>query len=333
MFYDPSRGYCGINELRRKTGVSQKQIETFLHQQDVYTKHKPLVHAFKRRRVYVSHIDDQWQADLIDMREFKNQNDGANYILSVVDIFSKYAWAVPIRRKTGEEVVEAFQKIFRERVPEKLQTDKGTEFINKRTQTLFEKMGIRWFTTENVEIKCSVIERWNRSLKTRMWKYFTANDTRRWIDVLDKLVANYNRSYHRSIKMTPVEASEEGNEGIVYRNLYKRKEPRTPKFQVGDMVRISIYKRPFRKGYLPTFTEEMFAIDEVLETDPPTYRLVDLSGEKLVGTFYEPELVKYDKRDDVFKVEKVIRKKGDKYLVKWLGYPDKFNSWVDAKDF
>lgn len=313
--------------------MSQKQIETFLHQQDVYTKHKPLVHAFKRRRVYVSHIDDQWQADLIDMREFKNQNDGANYILSVVDIFSKYAWAVPIRRKTGEEVVEAFQKIFRERVPEKLQTDKGTEFINKRTQTLFEKMGIRWFTTENVEIKCSVIERWNRSLKTRMWKYFTANDTRRWIDVLDKLVANYNRSYHRSIKMTPVEASEEGNEGIVYRNLYKRKEPRTPKFQVGDTVRISIYKRPFRKGYLPTFTEEMFAIDEVLETDPPTYRLVDLSGEKLVGTFYEPELVKYDKRDDVFKVEKVIRKKGDKYLVKWLGYPDKFNSWVDAKDF
>lgn len=217
-------------------------------------------------------------------------------------------------------------------MPEKLQTDKGTEFINKRTQTLFEKLSIHWFTTENVEIKCSVIERWNRSLKTRMWKYFTANDTHRWIDVLDKLVENYNRSYHRSIKMTPVEASEEENEGMVYRNLYKQKELRTPKFKVGDKVRISIYKQPFRKGYLPTFTEEMFVIDEVLDTDPPTYRLEDLGGERLVGTFYEPELVKYDKRDAVFKVEKVIRKEGDKYLVKWLGYPSSFNSWVEEKD-
>lgn len=330
VYYDPEQGYCGINELQRKTRMPQKDIVDFLHRQDVYTKHKPLTHRFKRRRVYVTHIDDQWQVDLIDMQKFKAQNDNMNYILSVIDIFSKYAWAVPIRRKTGEEVTDAFIKIFERRVPEKIQSDKGLEFINKKTQKLFKKLDIHWFTTENVEIKCSVIERWNRTLKTKMWKYFTANDTRKWIDVLDPLVYNYNHSYHRSIQMTPVEASDEDNEGQVYRNLFKEKVVPNPKFKIGDHVRISIYKKPFRKGYLPTFTDEMFEVSGVLQTDPVTYRLKDLGGEEVIGTFYEKEMVRYD--NDVFKIEKILRRKGDKLLVKWLNYPDKFNSWVDAKD-
>src|SRR5215813_8495565 len=113
-----------MNELQRKTGLSKKDIKAFLHQQDVYTKHKPLVHKFRRRNIYFSHIvDDQWQADLIDMREFKSFNADTNYILSVIDIFSKHAWAVPIK-KTGEEIVKAFESIFKGRKPERLQTDK-----------------------------------------------------------------------------------------------------------------------------------------------------------------------------------------------------------------
>lgn len=330
MYYDPETGFCGVRELMRKTGLSRKEVTEFLHQQDVYTRHKPLISKFKRRRTYVSHIDDQWQADLLFLKPFSRYNDGKNYLLTVIDIFSKYAWAEPISRKTGEEVTKAFKKIFKERVPEKMQTDKGTEFINKDTQQLFKENGINWFTTENVEIKCSVVERFNRTLNGKVRKYLAANNTKRYIDVLRQLVNNYNNSYHRSIKMTPVEASLEENSGKVYRNLFKEKVIHKPKFQVGDKVRISIYKSTFRRGYQATFTEEMFTITEVLKTDPITYRVQDLNNEDVKGTFYENELVKYDKKDDVYKIEKVIRKKGDKYLVKWLGYPE--TSWVDKKD-
>lgn len=328
VYYDPETGYCGMNELYRKTKLPKATIREFLHKQDEYTKHKPVVRKFKRRRIYVSHVDDQFQADLIDMSIFKKYNNNTNYILSVIDLFSKYAWAVPIKRKTGDEVTKAFQKIFKERVPDRLQSDKGTEFLSKTTQKLMTHHNIKWFTTENVEIKCSIVERFNRTLKTKMWKYFTANNTRRWIDVLDKLVKNYNNSYHRSIKMTPVEASKEENESIVYKNLFKPKIISKPKYKLNDRVRISKYKKEFRKGYLPTFTEEMFKISKVLETDPITYVIKDLNDEEIKGTFYEKELVNYN--TDVYTVEKVIRKKGNKYLVKWLGYDDKFNSWVDG---
>ncbi|GBO02347.1 Putative uncharacterized transposon-derived protein F54H12.3 [Araneus ventricosus] len=221
VYYDPETGFCGMRELSRKTGLSRKEVSEFLHQQDVYTKHKPLICKFKRRRTYVSHIDDQWQADLLFLKPLSRYNDGKNYLLTVIDIFSKYAWAEPISRKTGEEVTKAFKKIFKERIPEKMQTDKGTEFINKETQKLFKENTIHWFTSENVEIKCSIVERFNRTLNGKIRKYLAANNTNRYIDVLDQLVKNYNNSYHRSIKMTPVEASQEENSDKVYQNLFK----------------------------------------------------------------------------------------------------------------
>ena len=116
------------------------------------------------------------------MRNYETQNKNTNYILAVIDIFSKYAWAVPIKKKTGDEIAEAFKNIFKERIPRKIHTDKGLEFINKPTQELFKKHGIHWFATEN-ETKAQVVERFNRTLKTKMWKYFTENETKKWIDI------------------------------------------------------------------------------------------------------------------------------------------------------
>ncbi|GBN09401.1 hypothetical protein AVEN_36815-1 [Araneus ventricosus] len=131
--------------------------------------------------------------------------------------------------------------------------------------------------------------------------------------------------------MTPVEASKEENESLVYHNLYKEKVIRKPKFKIGDTVRISKYKTTFMRGYDPTFTEEIFAISEVMKTDPITYKIKDLNGKEIKGTYYEKELVKYHKKDELFRIEKIIKKKGDKYFVKWLGYPDEFNSWIHQK--
>ena len=312
MYYDPKRGYSGVNQLVKKTRYSKKKVEEFLAKQRVYTLHKPIRHRFKTRRVLVSNIDDQWQADLVDMQKLSKYNKNYNYILTVIDIFSKFAWAIPIKKKTGEEILKAFNIIFKYRRPMKIHTDKGLEFINKPTQNLFQKLGIHWFTTEN-ETKAQVVERFNRTLKSKMYKYFTANNTKTWIDIIHDLIFNYNNSYHRSIKMTPVEASLEKNSKSVYDSLFPNEKigKLKGKFKVGDRVRISKKRKDFTKGYLPNFTEEIFVILKVLETDPPTYILNDMNDEIIKGSFYEQELVKYE--NDAYEIDRLSREKKINY--------------------
>jgi transposase InsO family protein len=178
-----------------KGKVPRKQIRDWLQTQEAYTLHRPARRHFKRNRVIVGGIDQQWQADLADMRNLSKFNDGYQYILTCIDILSKYAWAVPIKQKTGAQLVTAFEKIFQERQCRKLQTDDGTEFTNKVFQSFLKSKGVHFFTTKN-ETKASVIERFNRTLKTKMWKYFTSQNTFRYLDVLDKLVHSHNHTYH-----------------------------------------------------------------------------------------------------------------------------------------
>ncbi|XP_068689705.1 uncharacterized protein [Montipora foliosa] len=168
-----------------------------------------------------------------------------------------------------------------------------------------------------------------------MWKQFTVQGNTMYLDMLPKLVKQYNNTKHSSIKMTPVEASNKRNEGIVYFNLYGDTETlkQKPKFKVGDKVRISKYKRNvFDKGYTPNWTEEVFTVDKIQYTNPITYKLKDLRGEDIQGSFYEPELLKA--KQDIFRIDKVIRRdyKKKQALVKWKGYSDEFNSWIPLKD-
>ena len=133
--------------------------------------------------------------------------------------------------------------------------------------------------------------------------------------------------------MSPIEASKKENELTVWRNLYPDRlkiNDLRPKFSVGDEVRISKKKKTFEKGYTTRWTEEIFTITKILNTKPVTYKIADLNGEEIKGTFYDPELQKSSQQ--VFRIEKVIEKGKDKSLVKWKGYSDKFNSWVDNKD-
>ena len=258
----------------------------------------------------------------------------------VLDVFSKYGWIVPLKDKKGKSVAAAFKKIFSEgRKPEKLWVDKGKEYYNKNVKELLNSEGIEMYSTENEE-KSSVCERWNRTMKTKMWKRFTAQNSTEYIDMLPGLVEEYNNTKHRSIGMTPVEASKKKNEGSVFLKLYgdMRTKGVRAKFKVGDRVRISKYKRSvFDKGYTPNWTEEIFVVDTVVYTDPITYKLKDLSGEEIQGSFYEQELLKTEQPlTGPFRIEKIIRSRRDtrsgkmKFLVKWSGYPEKFNSWVDA---
>ena len=285
-----------------------------------------MIHHFRKRKVIVNDIDEIWAADLVDMQSFSKFNNGIKYLLMVIDVFSKYGWIVPLKSKTGVDVANALSKIFGERRPMKMWTDKGKEFYNKHVKDL----GVQLYSTENEE-KSSVVERWNRTMKEKMFKYFSANSTRKYIDILDEMVNNYNNTKHSSIKMTPVEASDKKNKNRVWMNLNgKATNPVKPKFSVGDKVRITKKKTVFEKGYTPRWTEEVFTVSQVQYTDPPTYKISDYHGEEIQGTFYEQEMQKTNQ--DIFRIEKIIRKQKNKSLVKWYGYPDSFNSWMDNKE-
>ena len=297
--------------------------------------HAPIKRNFTRRRVITNHIDEIWASDLVEMQQFSKWNKGYRYLLMVIDVFSKYGWIVPLKDKKGESVAEAFKTIFKEgRKPQYLWVDKGKEFYNKHVKDLLEKNGIHMYSTENEE-KSSVVERWNRTIKSKMWKQFTVQGNTMYLNMLPKLVNQYNNTKHSSIKMTPIEASNKKNEGTVYFNLYGDMETskQKPKFKIGDKVRISKYKRNvFDKGYTPNWTEEVFTVDKMEYTNPITYKVKDLRGEDIQGSFYEPELLKATQ--DVFRIDQVIWRnyKKKQALVKWKGYSDDLNSWVPFGD-
>ena len=261
------------------------------------------------------------------MQAFSKFNRGVKYLLAVIDIFSKYGWLIPLKDETGKSVASALKTIFKERKPEKIWVDKGKEFYNKNVKDLVEL-----YSTENEE-KSSVVERWIRTMKEKMWKYFTDKNTNVYLNQLSSLVKEYNNTRHSSIKMTSVYASKKEIELRVWRNLYPKHleiYDINPKFSVGDKVRISKKKKTFEKGYTTKWTEEVFTIVEVKRTQPPTYKIADLNGEEIKGSFYEPELQKTSQ--EIFRIEKVIKRGKKKSLVKWKGYSDDFNSWVDNKD-
>ena len=222
--------------------------------------HKPITRNFRKRRVISKGIDKIWAADLIEMQKYSKWNKGVKYLLMVIDVFSKYGWIVPLKDEKTESVSTAFDEIFKtsKRKPTMLWTDKGSEFISKHFKEFLKKNKIKLYHTENEE-KSSIVERWNKTMKNRMWRMFSANNSTVYWDKLDKLVDDYNNTYHSSIKMSPTEASKKENENKVFANLYGDLiylKPKKPKFSIGDKVRVSKYKRRvFDKGYTPNWTQ------------------------------------------------------------------------------
>jgi len=270
------------------------------------------------------------------MQEWSNVNKGFRYMLNVIDVFSKFAWSIPLKDKTGKVTLDGFKQIVKEsgRIPKYIWVDEGKEFYNKYMNEWLKENDITRYSTHG-EHKSVVAERWNRTLKANMWKRFTAENTRNWIDMIDKLVYEYNNTKHRTIKMTPTEASKKENEETVFENInIPLKIKNIQKFKVGDTVRISRIKGLFEKGYLPNWSEEIYTVCEVKNTVPFTYILKDTSGDIISGSFYNEELQKASQ--EVFRIEKVLSKKKingiEHGFVKWLGYNKKFNEWIPMKD-
>ena len=343
IYHDPKTGYRGIQDLSRKGGVKQNLAQEYLQTQDVYTKHFPKKQKFQRRRFYSPGIDKIWQCDLVFMEpKWKKDNDDYLYLNLIIDTFSKYLWVVPLKTKKSSEVLDSFKIVFKQgRIPEKIHTDLGSEYIAQTVQNLFKSHNITWYTTKN-ETKAMIAERCALTLQQMMYRYLTDNGTTKWIDILDDLVHNYNNSYHSSIKMTPTEASNVKNQEIVYRNLYGPNSrlgdlistSNKPKFEVGDIVRTHKFGTKFDRGYFPTFADEILFIKEVINSNPPVYKIVDYHNNEIEGTYYASELTKYNQESEEYEYEYILKtKKTDNpgiinALVKWKGYSDRFNSWV-----
>lgn len=216
--------------------------------------------------------------------------------------------------------------------------------MNRALKTYLEKLGVKIYIL-NSEMKAAVVERFNRTLKEKMWRFFTHTQNYRYIVVLPDLVFSYNNTYHRTIKTSPSQVSKE-NEDKIWEITYGHKKD-VPlensvkfKFKVGDLVRISKAKMVFDKGYTANWTREIFKIHERIPRRPPVYRITDTHPTKpevIEGVFYEENLQKITKTDDIYYVDKILKERvfrGKKEAyIKWLGYPDKYNSWEPVSNF
>lgn len=298
--------------------------------------HRRVRKNFKRRLYVMRGIDETFQADLVEMIPHAKINNNFRYILTVIDTFSKYAWAIPLKNKTGKDVTTAMQKIFDNdnRIPKNVHTDQGKEFYNHKFQKLMRKYNINHYSTFSV-LKASIVERFNRTLLTRLWKLFSLNGSYKWIKCLQDVMKSYNNTFHRTIKMEPIKVNSQ-NAGKILKTHYKENNTLNTgnniKYKINDYVRINKYKSIFAKGYTPNWSTEIFQVYKILPTNPKTYLLQDSTGGKISGSFYEYELLK-TKYPNIFLIEKIIRRKGDKIFVKWLGFNSEHNSWIHRNDF
>ena len=293
--------------------------------------HKQARRNYPRRKFQMRDIDETWQADLVEMQPYSRENQGHRYMLTVIDVFSKFAWAVPVKQKTGKDVSLAMKSILRQgQVPKNLQTDQGKEFYNSIFYDLMKKYKINLYSTYS-NLKASICERFNRTLKSKMWKKFNLNGNFKWLNILPKLIAAYNNTKHRTISMKPKNVT--SREQVIDR-FKKPSNVKTskPKFKVGDKVRVSKAKQIFEKGYTPNWSTEIFTVTKVAPTIPVTYHLKDYKDQPISGGFYEQELLKA-KYPDVYLVEKILQRRGNQVLVKWLGFDNTHNSWINKSDF
>ena len=281
----------GIIGLKYKLGLGFQDDGTIIAEE----LHKPVKRKFKRRRVMVYTIDDIWSADLTNsFQSLSKQNKGYRYMLNVIDVFSKYAYSIPLKTKSADEVMEAFDKLFKYsgRQPRKLWTDQGSEFTNNKFKQFLKEHNIELYHVYN-EGKACVIERFNRTLGEMIQKHLTAKKTDKYVDILQKLLDDYNHKNHSTIKMSPFDASKPENEEKVQKVFTTRTGCASkPIFKIGDRVRLPIIKNTFEKGYTPNWTEEIFEITNVIKSNPISYKVKDLHGEPILGSFQKEELQK-----------------------------------------
>lgn len=340
-----TKNYSGVENLytaAKKAGlnVTRKNVQKFLSSVNSYTLLKAKRHRFPRNRVRVTVPNELAMADLADMQNLARYNSSVRYLLVIIDGLTRKLIVVPTKNKGADEMYEAFSKVYSENKPPKLlQTDRGTEFYNKKTKNLFSKLGIRHFSSFNSEIKASMAERAIRTLKQKIFKFLLHYSTLRYIDALPDLVNIINNSVNRSIGMAPNEYTPKRHDELLHnlfgpkatRKLKREKKEKTLK--IGTSVRVTKERGPFQKGYLAGWSDEIFKIKQAITSRQPiVYRLETESGEPVSGIFYAQEIQPVT--PSVYRIEKVLQqrktKTGKQLRVKWIGYKEP--TWIDEKD-
>ena len=251
--------------------------------------HKAIIKKFEKRKVYSQFKDNIWGVDLADMQSLSRKNKGIKYLLGVIDLYSKYAFVIPLKYKKGISIFNAFDKIIKQynRKLNKIWVDHGGEFYNNIFKKWLSDNDIIMYSTYN-EGESVVAERFIRTLKSKLYKNMTAIGKNVYCDVLDDVVNKYNNTKHSTIKMKPIDVRDNNNKRV-YIDEHNKKRSR---FKVGDRVRISKFKNVFAKGYTPNWSKEIFIVDKINDTVPYTYNLKDLNDEQIIGSFYDQELQK-----------------------------------------
>ena len=342
--------YSGLNKiyqlLKKKAkykNLKYSDLKKVLSKEETYQMYKSSKKTFPRRKVITSYLNDQWDIDLIDMSSFAKENDNIKYLLTIIDIFSRYAYVYPLRSKSQEEIISAMKNILKQNKPDNIRSDKGGEFTGTKIKKYFQDNNINHFVTQNDQIKSNYIERLNRTLKNKLFKYMYHNQTHRYLDVINDIVNSYNNTTHASINMKPKDVNKQ-NELNLWARQYlkqgKKKKLRKPFYQynIGDYVRISRFVNIFTRDYDQKWTGEIFRIiNRNAKEGFPIYDIEDYDGEPIIGSFYEPELQKVEvDKDQIFKIDKVLQTKTKNkikmHLVSWLSWPKKYNSWIKDAD-
>jgi transposase InsO family protein len=340
-------------ELQKRykiTNVSINQINEWLQGRFSHSIHKFAPIHFKRNPIIAPRIHAQWQADLCFMDSLSRHNKGFKIILVAIDVVSRFAWVELMKTKSAISTTNAFKSILEKAKPfkpEKLQTDKGTEFLNHSFQTLLKQNKIDFFTSYS-DTKAAIAERFVKTIKTLIYKYLNENNTLVYWDKLQLLVDTYNATEHSATKYAPSAVSNE-NENDVLTNLYgflwetDMISQRKPKFKIGDFVRISRKPSPlFRKGYKGNWSDELLIISEVKDTYPRiTYGLKDFENVSIFGSYYDDEIQlipPVDMKGQYWDVENIVKTRTNsngikEYLVKWKNKDETFNTWIPAYKF
>ncbi|KAK3098728.1 hypothetical protein FSP39_022460 [Pinctada imbricata] len=360
IYNDPSHpgGYAGVEKLYQvvknegKFKVGRERIRNFLQSQESYSLQRTVRRKFPRNRVIVGGIDRQWDIDLASVENLEKHNPKVKFLLICIDIFSRFLWVQPLENKLSSTIIEGLNVIFSKgRKPQCIRHDGGTEFTNKKFDDFLKSEHVKHFTTYNTETKANYAERVIRTIKESMYRYFSAHRTYSYISILPKLVSAYNRRPHKGLfNLRPIDVQKR-IENDLWKKMYlgnKKNETKSKntklrtkrfKFKVGDLVRISHLKHTFIRAYHQKWSEELFKIyKRIMRDGIPIYRLIDLSDDEIKGSFYQSELqrVILDKDKQLWKIDKVVKKRKrlgkTECLVRWQGYPSKFDSWIPEEN-
>lgn len=281
--------YSGVQAVykeahKRDPNITLLDVKKYLSRQNTYTLHKPVIRHYPRNKMTSPGLDVKWQADLIDWQSLKAHNNHVAYLLVCIDVFSRFAFVQPLKKKTPGDVLDGFKKMKRQ--PWILFTDRGREFSGVFKKHLDEK-GIRHVYATSDDVKCAMVERLNRTLKTRIWHHITTTGSYKYVGVLQSIVHSINNSHHRMLGHTPASVTHE-NENEVWKEQTQTDE--VPTLRLGDRVRLAVKHKTFDKGYYQTYSDEVFTVVKVLkDRRPVVYKLNDVDA-----IFYKQELQKID---------------------------------------